>query len=130
MIFDTKKEIERMKKNEEAFEEADNNPENTFELFNPMEVLRKEDRFACQICNNYICSWGNYRCPHFNYIKSLEKIIKALEIIKKKGIDTDTFRLFHDYEDYEEYGELYSSFANRYEHYTQEEYELLKEILL
>lgn len=65
-----------------------------------------------------------------NDIKTIETSLKALEIIQTKGIDTDTFRLFHDYEDYQEYMEIYSSFANRYEHYTQEEFYLLKDLLL
>ena len=51
------------------------------------------------------------------------KALKALEIIKSKGIDIDLLKYHKDLEHYN------FSLRGRFEHLTQEEYELLKEVL-
>lgn len=58
-----------------------------------------------------------------------EKKLKVLEIIKAKGIDTETFSQFETYEDYQDFCEDSETFRNLYGHYTQEEFDLLKEVL-
>ena len=54
--------------------------------------------------------------------KEIEKN-KALEIIKSKGIDIDLLKYHKDLEHYN------FSLRGRFEHLTQEEYDLLKEVL-
>jgi len=53
-----------------------------------------------------------------------QKKLNALEIIKEKGIDIDALKYHKDLEHYN------FSLRGRYESLTQEEYDLLKEVLL
>ncbi len=57
-------------------------------------------------------------------LKKAEKKLKALEIIKEKGIDVDALKYHKDLEHYN------FSLRGRYESLTQEEFDLLKEVLL
>lgn len=54
----------------------------------------------------------------------VEKELKALEIIKVKGIDIDILKYHKDLEHYN------FAIRGRFEHLTKEEYDLLKEVLL
>ena len=63
-------------------------------------------------------------------LAQVNKEHKALEIIKEKGIDTESFYQFKTYEEYKEFCEYNETYKYLYGHYTQEEYELLKEVLL
>lgn len=62
-------------------------------------------------------------------LNDLIKLETVVEIIKKKGIDTETFYQFETYEDYQEFCENSETFRNLYGHYTQEDFGLLKEVL-
>ena len=67
-------------------------------------------------------------------IKTIEKELKALEIIKKKKVNVDNF-LNHiekdtDYKEYKRLCGLYKIMVFSDKELTQEEYELLKEVLL
>lgn len=57
-------------------------------------------------------------------LDQVNKEHKALEIIKSKGIDVDALKYYKDLEHYN------FSLRGRFEHLTQEEYELLKEVLI
>ena len=55
---------------------------------------------------------------------TVEKELKALEIIKSKGIDIDLLKYHKDLEHYN------FSLRGRFEHLTQEEFDLLREVCL
>ena len=55
---------------------------------------------------------------------AVNKMLTALEIIKSKGIDIDALKYHKDLEHYN------FSLRGRFEQLTQEEYDLLKEVLL
>lgn len=67
-----------------------------------------------------------YECK--NAKDTIEKELKALEIIKKKGIDTIVFNNLHDYDEYLKYCELSEAFRSLFD-YTKEKFDLLKEVL-
>ena len=60
--------------------------------------------------------------------ENIRKALKALEIIKKEGINTDIFNRLEDYDDYLAYCESSEAFKTLFE-YTQEEFDLLREVL-
>ena len=84
-------------------------------LYNPKQALNN-------IRFNYFESKRNEdaNVEHF-WFDTIEKELKALEIIKNKNVDVNSLRFSHELDWY-----------NRYNHYllTQEEYDLLKEVLL
>lgn len=57
------------------------------------------------------------------YFETIEKELKALEIIRKKGIDVDMIKYHKNLDNYN------FALRGRYEHLTQKEFDLLKEVL-
>ena len=66
--------------------------------------------------------------PEYELLCDISKDLNVLEIIKNKKVDT--FYEIHRTDDYNEYLELYKECFDEEYILTQEEYNLLKEVLL
>ena len=131
-IIDTVKGLEE--ENKLLREDNENLDENYYDTWYACERLKENNNYALMFIDDIYCLVDtkdnkfevidNYKINNYGIIDNDAQLkLKALEIIKKKRVNIQALFYSSSCEDYNKH-------YNHYEDLTQEEYELLKEVLL